>query len=110
MSTTTETDRLADAAEALRRHLHERPFDDEPNLVYFALSDLTDTLHRAAEVLGRAKEATDRASQADDDNLDQHVIDARVRLERARQAALSAAGHLRLAHNASGHLIWDADR
>lgn len=108
MSTSTDTDHLADAAEALRKHLHERPFVDEPNLVYWAISDLTDTLHRVAEVLDRAKEATDRASQADDGYLADHVDEVGRRLEQARRAALRAAGHLRLAHNASSHLIWDA--
>lgn len=102
------TDHLEAAAESIRQHLHDRPWVDEPHLVYAAAADMQDITRRLAQATEAAGWAVREASRSDDGRGMSRVTTAAGCFDRAREKLLAALDELTAAQNAASHLIWEA--
>lgn len=104
--TTTTIDHIEQAADALRAHLHERPWTDEPHRIYSALADMQDIARRLSDVAYRAGETVQRATGSDDGSVERHADQAEAAAGHAAQLLHEAAQLLGEAQGAASHLIW----
>lgn len=107
--TTTTTDHIEAAADALRQHLHDRPWDDDPSRTYGALADMQDIARRLSTMACYGGQAAHRATSSDD-GRDPTSVAADVDAALGQAAVLldEVGRLLGQAQNAASHLIWPA--
>lgn len=107
MTTTETTDHVDAAYQAIRTHLHERPYDQDPSRVYRDLGALDELLSSIRALTDQMLDAVGRATGADDDCRDSHVAYASTVLNHQITTELATARHyVELVHGRVGHLIF----
>lgn len=100
--------RVDEAYEAVRAHLHERPYRDNPEQVYADLGALSQLLTAVTELTRGMSTAAKAAADSDDGDLDDHVADVDMLLFQARGNLGLSRRLVDEAHIAAGHLVFPA--
>lgn len=104
-----QADRLDEAYVRVRAHLHERPYDADPSLLYRDLGSLSQLLGALDYLGGQMRAAAIMASGADDRLYVERIAQINEHLDALSDRLHQAAQEVDLAHGHVSHLVFALD-
>lgn len=105
-----QVDHLDAAYQAVRAHLHERPYDQDPSRLYRDLGSLSQLLGALDDLTLRMDMAAERATGSDDDRHADHMSQIVARLVGLSEALRMAETLTDAAHAHMSHLVFAEER